>query len=180
MSKFLKILPFLVVLVLTVLLVVKINQNGSIKSNSLFQQSQLIGHELPKAKGEDLFNNKKTIDISAPNKKFMLINFFASWCVSCLDEHKHFMRFFDASDKFEIIGIAWRDKRNDTINWLMQNGNPYSKVINDDLGKVGVNLGIKGLPETFLVSPDKKILMHYRGNINEEFLEKVKEKILSY
>lgn len=179
MKSFLKILPFAAVLILTILLVVKINQNGSIKSNSLFQQSHLIGHELPKIEGKDLFNNKKNFNLTKTNK-FMLINFFASWCVSCLDEHKHFMRFYNANEKFEIIGIAWRDKKNDAINWLMQNGNPYNKVINDDLGKVGVSLGIKGLPETFLVSPDQKILMHYRGNIDEEFLERVKEKILNY
>jgi cytochrome c biogenesis protein CcmG/thiol:disulfide interchange protein DsbE len=174
MTKFLKILPFLVVCTVSIILVMQINKNGSIKDNSLFEKSPLIGHSLPEIIGEDLFSPQNQINLT-DNNKYLLINFFASWCSTCLEEHKQFNLIDNKSKKLALIGIAWRDEKNDSVNWLMQNGNPFEKVIYDNTGKIGINLGIKGLPETLLVSPDKKILLHYRGNINQEFLEKVRE-----
>lgn len=171
MGKYLKVFPFIVILIFTILMVSEINKKGSINANSIVGQSELVGHDLPEITGNSLIDDKKNISLSNYKGKYLLINLFASWCLTCAEEHHLFSQLVNSDDNLIIIGINWRDKKNDALSWLMQHSNPFDIVLEDSLGKIGINLGIRGIPETFLVSPDGKILMHYKGNIDQKFID---------
>jgi cytochrome c biogenesis protein CcmG/thiol:disulfide interchange protein DsbE len=173
MTKYLKFLPFIVILIFTVLMVSKINKTGTIDGSSEFTKSELVGHSLPEIIGDSLTDDQKNISLESYKGKYLLINVFASWCITCTQEHPLLSQLINNDDNLLMVGINWRDKKNDATNWLMEHGNPFDIILEDNLGKVGINLGIRGIPETLLVSPDGKILMHYKGNIDQKFIDYV-------
>ncbi len=98
---------------------------------------------------------------------YNLINIFASWCATCKIEHK-FLEQLNKQKIINIYGIAWRDKEKDLENFIKENGNPYKKIGNDFNGKTIISLGVTGAPESFLISPEGKIIAHYSGALNED------------
>ncbi|MEM7221769.1 MAG: DsbE family thiol:disulfide interchange protein [Pseudomonadota bacterium] len=103
------------------------------------------------------------------NGKVTLVNFFASWCVPCQVEHPLFMQ-LAAQGKVELVGIAYRDKRADTRNWLKALGNPYSKIGVDQNGRTAIEWGVSGVPETFVIDREGRIRYQHIGPIHERDL----------
>ena len=91
--------------------------------------------------------------------KVTLVNVWASWCVACRQEHPLLV---EAAKRGEatIIGLNYKDTRVDALNWLNQLGNPYTVSAFDEDGRVGIDWGVYGVPETFLV--DKKGIIRYK------------------
>ena len=100
--------------------------------------------------------------------KFMLFNVFASWCVPCIAEHQFFMKEFSKKEDIKLYGIAWKDTKENVLHWLNKMGNPYQEVAIDSSGIGIFKMGIIGVPESFLVSPDGMIVKHIRGPLSEE------------
>jgi len=94
-----------------------------------------------------------------------LLNVFASWCLYCRSEHPVLM---DIKDNHQLIiyGLDYKDKRIAAIAWLKNYGDPYTKVIFDPQGKLAVNLGVYGTPETFIIDEDGVIRYKYVGPIS--------------
>src|SRR3546814_7236428 len=82
-----------------------------------------------------------------------LINVFASWCTACREEHPLFMR-LRASGVVPIHGLNYRDRPEDAAGWLDELGDPYTRTGADRNGRVGIDWGVYGVPETFVVGPD--------------------------
>jgi cytochrome c biogenesis protein CcmG, thiol:disulfide interchange protein DsbE len=103
--------------------------------------------------------------------KVWLLNVWASWCVSCRVEHPLLV---DMSKKqlVPIVGLNYKDKRDEGLQWLMRFGNPYSLSAFDVDGRVGIDYGVYGVPETFVI--DKQGVIRYKqiGPITPEALEK--------
>ena len=96
----------------------------------------------------------------------VLVNFFASWCAPCLVEHPLFARLAEREGA-AIIGIAWKNKRDEAAAWLKRQGDPY-KVAGLDLdGKTGLDWGLSGVPETYLIDGRGIVRFHFRGPITE-------------
>lgn len=98
-----------------------------------------------------------------------LLNVWASWCVACRHEHELLLSM--ARDKgLRIVGLNYKDERPDAIAWLNQLGDPYRKSAHDYEGKVGIDLGVYGVPETFVL--DKHGIIRYKhiGPITNEVL----------
>lgn len=95
-----------------------------------------------------------------------VINVFASWCVPCRAEHAQLMS-LDARG-VAIIGIAYKDDAADASAFLTELGNPFHAVGLDPLGRFGIELGVAGVPETFVVGADGRILAVHRGPLTEE------------
>lgn len=87
-----------------------------------------------------------------------LLNVWASWCLSCADEQNVLMKL--ASNGVVIDGLNYKDTADNANQWLAEWGNPYRQVGEDVDGKVGLNLGVYGAPETFLI--DQKGIIRYR------------------
>ena len=120
------------------------------------------GFDLPTLK--DPAVRVSSADYSGMN---VLVNVWATWCPGCRDEHGFLME-LAASGQIPIYGINWRDNRPDALRWLDQYGDPYVASGFDEDGRVAVDWGVYGAPETFLVSPDGVVLHKHLGPLTLE------------
>ena len=102
-----------------------------------------------------------------------LVNFFASWCAPCAEEHPALMAL--KAEGVRIIGVAYKDKPDNTKAMLARLGDPFSETLEDADGRAGVDFGISGVPETFLVGPDGKILAKHTGPLTADAAEALME-----
>jgi len=98
-------------------------------------------------------------------------NVFASWCVTCRDEHPLFMQ-LAASGKVPLHGLNYKDRPDDAARWLDTMGDPDTRTDADLNGHVAVDWGVYGVPETFVVSADGRIAYKHIGAVTEEALHK--------
>lgn len=103
--------------------------------------------------------------------KAAIVNFHASWCAPCRAEHPILMQ-LEKRVGVPVYGIAWKDKPADLNAWLAADGNPFSRVGFDGSGRVGIDWGISGVPETFVVDRAGKVVWRFQGALNEAIVEK--------
>jgi len=103
-----------------------------------------------------------------------LVNVFASWCGPCRVEHPLLMRFAE-TNKTSLYGINYKDKKTDAVNWLKQLGDPYKRIGQDLSGRVGIEWGVYGLPETYIVDREGRIRYRHVGPMQPDAM---KDKIL--
>lgn len=133
--------------------------------------SPLIGRPAPKFTLPALEDPKVTISNADLKGKVSLVNVWATWCVSCRAEHKELMRLAKV-DGVRILGLNYKDDREDAKRWLQIYGNPYVANAFDADGRVGIDWGVYGTPETFLV--DRNGIIRYKqiGPIDQQVWEK--------
>lgn len=102
-------------------------------------------------------------DASGPT----LVNVFASWCVPCRAEHAVLTRMV-REDNLALVGINYKDKPAAAAAWLTELGNPYVRIGSDQTGRAGIEWGISGVPETFVVDADGIIVFRYVGPITSD------------
>jgi cytochrome c biogenesis protein CcmG/thiol:disulfide interchange protein DsbE len=103
--------------------------------------------------------------------KVWLLNVWASWCVSCREEHPLLVELSKAK-LLPIIGLNYKDEPAAGMKWLRQNGDPYDLSVVDRDGSVGIDYGVYGVPETFLIDKSGTIRYKQIGPITVEALEK--------
>ena len=101
-----------------------------------------------------------------------MVNFFATWCKPCLDEHKY-IKLFSDEKKLRVIGVNYKDKPNNTKKWLEKLGNPYSEVLLDKNGNIGIDWGVYGIPETFVINSEGVIKYRHVGAITKKDFKKI-------
>ena len=116
------------------------------------------------------FNSKEIID----NNKFTLVNVWSSWCVPCRSEHSILMSLSKNLDLY-IIGLNYKDKKNNSIKFLEELGNPFSKILIDPDGTISISLGAYGVPETFLVNNKSEIIKKYIGPLTNDNISEIKK-----
>jgi len=130
--------------------------------------SPLIDKPAPQFSLPGLLDKEKIIDTAELTKhKVSLFNVWATWCVACRQEHPFLMALARAGD-VPIYGLNYKDKREDAIRWLNQYGNPYVANAFDEDGRVGIEWGVYGTPETFVI--DSKGIVRYKqiGPLTEQ------------
>ena len=113
--------------------------------------------ELETLSGEKIFNSR----IEGND---LLLNVWASWCITCRVEHPYLMNL--KRQGIPILGLNYKDEREDAIEWLNKYGNPYEDNIYDYKGSLALDLGVTGAPETFLII-NGQVVAHYQGEVNE-------------
>jgi cytochrome c biogenesis protein CcmG/thiol:disulfide interchange protein DsbE len=98
--------------------------------------------------------------------KPVIVNFFASWCTPCLAEHPLFARLAEREGAV-IIGIAWKNKPEEARAWLNKLGDPYRQAGYDLDGKAGLDWGLSGVPETYLIDGNGVVRFHFQGPVTE-------------
>ncbi len=96
-----------------------------------------------------------------------LVNFWATWCVGCRQEHAFLMELSRTSD-VPIYGIDWRDRREDALEWLDVLGDPYVASGYDEDATTGIDWGVYGAPETFLISRDGRVIYKHLGPLTRQ------------
>jgi cytochrome c biogenesis protein CcmG/thiol:disulfide interchange protein DsbE len=97
----------------------------------------------------------------------LLVNFFASWCEGCQVEHPVLLK-LAREQQVEIIGMAYKDKPSDLNNWLQRHGDPYRRVVLDEQGAAGLDWGVYGVPETFVLNAQGVIVYKQIGPMTEQ------------
>lgn len=100
-----------------------------------------------------------------------LVNVFASWCVACRAEHPLLLR-LHSMGVVPIHGLDYKDEPGDAARWLDEMGDPYTRTGADQQGRVGLDWGVYGVPETFVVDRDGRIAFKQIGPIDENVLER--------
>lgn len=133
--------------------------------------SPLIDKPLPNFSLATLTDPKRRIGGADLRGRVYLLNVWASWCVACRDEHPLLLDM--ARQKIvPIIGLNYKDQRDDALKWLAELGNPYETSLSDLDGRVGIDLGVYGVPETFLIDRAGVIRYKHIGPITPEALQK--------
>jgi len=104
---------------------------------------------------------------------FYIVNIWASWCVPCRVEHPLLMQ-LSKNQSAKLIGLNYRDNLDNAKKFINEFGNPYSQIIIDNDGTLSVEFGAYGVPETFLINKNNKIIKKYIGPINKEIVEEIK------
>ena len=129
--------------------------------------SVLINKKAPIFTAETLIDKKIFISKKEFIGKITLVNFFATWCGPCREEHAYLKKLSNEK-KLKIIGINYKDDPKKTMVWLGELGNPYSHIISDNNGRLGIDWGVRGIPETFIVNPKGIIKYKLVGPITKK------------
>lgn len=131
--------------------------------------SPLIGKPAPQFSLPSLSDPSKVISPKQMLGQVWLLNVWASWCVACRYEHPILIEMAKKS-LVPIIGLDYKDVRADGLNWLAQFGNPYQDSAFDEDGRVGIDYGVYGVPETFLIDKQGVIRLKHIGPITPEVI----------
>ena len=134
--------------------------------------SNLINKKIPNFEANSLFKDEKFIFSQELKSEIVLINFFATWCKPCRDEHLYIKKFSEQK-KIRVIGINYKDDPEKTIKWLNDLGNPYSDVLLDKKGQIAIDWGVYGIPETFVVNSNGIIKYRQAGPITKKIYRKI-------
>ncbi len=158
-------LPLIFFVALIVTFFVQLQRNGQ-GDDPKALESALVGQAVPSARLYDLFTNQQVNQKIFQQGKPILLNVWATWCPTCYSEHQYLNRL--AEQGISIIGVNYKDQRDKAINWLQRLNNPYQQVLFDEKGSFGLDLGVYGAPETFII--DGNGIIHYRhaGDLNEK------------
>jgi len=132
--------------------------------------SPLIGKPAPQFSLAQLREPGRTLTPADMRGKVWLLNVWASWCVSCRVEHPLLVE-LARTNIVPVIGLAYKDNPDDGLAWLASNGDPYTLSIVDRDGRVGIDFGVYGVPETFVIDKDGIIRYKQIGPLTAEALK---------
>ena len=134
--------------------------------------SPLICKPVPAFTLPDLRDSSTSINATDLRGQIFLLNVWASWCVECRNEQPVLMD-YARKHKVPIYGLNYKDTRTEAIQWLDRYGDPYVHSFYDQSGRVGIDFGVYGVPETFVVDRDGIIRDKYIGPVTEEVMKNI-------
>ncbi len=138
------------------------------------QPSALIGQPFPVFGLTDLMTGERLTREQLPRQPYLL-NVWASWCITCQVEHPYLTQL---SKQMPVVGLNYKDTETAAKNWLAKLGDPYALQIFDPTGRLGLDLGVAGAPETFLVDSKGVIHLRIQGEVNDRVYAKKIQPVL--
>ncbi len=133
--------------------------------------SAIAGQEAPSiAASTALRADPPPTDESLRAGEVTLVNFWASWCGPCRIEHPYLTEL--ATDGVRVVGLNYKDTPDQALAFLAELGDPYTSIGADANGRIGLDWGIYGIPETFVVSADGQILLRHPGPLSPDVIKK--------
>lgn len=152
MKRYLLLLPLVVFGAMALMLA------AGLALNTSQVNSPLVGKPAPEFQASNLQTPGRSLRLSDLKGQVALVNIWASWCTTCRQEHPYLMAL--SQQGVPIYGIDYKDKRSDAIAWLKQYGNAYEAVGFDPDGKIGMDWGVYGVPETYVI--DRQGVIRYK------------------
>ena len=138
----------------------------------------------PKTSNDQIFTDFEVVELINENqvnfnkvlfgKNFYLINIWSSWCEPCKDESEYLLELKN-NTPIMMIGINYKDKKKNALNFLKLYGDPFEQIFVDKQGLISINFGAYGVPETFLINEENKVLKKYIGPLNDEDVYEIKK-----
>ena len=145
----------------------------SLEKNNTYDTKNLVGESIDNFQLNSFYNENEINEKSLKNNRFTLINFWASWCGPCRDEHPILLK-LNREKNLKLLGVNVKDKKNNALKFLNDFGDPYDELARDELGKHSVNFGIYGVPESILINKDLIIIKKFIGPISKNDYEYIK------
>ena len=137
-----------------------------LNKSSIYDTKDLVGKQLENIKLDNFNENKILTESDLRKSDFTLINFWASWCGPCRKEHPTLLR-LNRINNLTILGVNFKDKKENAKKFLNELGNPYDILAKDKLGKDSVYFGIYGIPESILIDKDLTVIKKFVGPISK-------------
>ena len=129
--------------------------------------------DIPIFVAKDFFlENEVSSEKIFKENNFYIINIWASWCVPCKKEHSILMA-LSKKKSIKLIGLNYRDNLKNAKKFIDELGNPYSQILIDQDGTLAVEFGAYGVPETFIINKNKKIIKKFIGPLNSEMMQEI-------
>ena len=145
----------------------------SLESSNIYVPEKKEDRQLAEFVSEDLFTKKKiTSSEIFHGSDYYILNIWASWCAPCREEHPQLME-LSKNSSIKLIGLNYKDDPKKAKKFLKKFGNPFSIIIADKNGTLSIEFGGYGIPETFLINKDKKIIKTFIGNISIESVRQI-------
>ena len=147
-----------------------------LNKSSIYDTSNLAGQKLTNINLKHFSENKLISEKDLKEKNFTLINFWASWCAPCREEHPFLLKLKEQKN-IKLIGVNFKDNKNNALNFIKNFGDPYDDIARDEFGKQSVNFGIYGIPESILINKELIIIKKFIGPLSNEDFNFIKKKI---
>jgi len=145
----------------------------SLESSSIYVPEKKEDRQLTGFVSKDLFTKKKiTSSEIFQGSDYYILNIWASWCAPCREEHPQLMK-LRKNSSIKLIGLNYKDDPKKAKKFLKKFGNPFSIIIADKNGTLAIEFGGYGIPETFLINKDKKIIKTFIGNLTNESVRQI-------
>ena len=145
----------------------------SLESSNIYVPEKKEDRQLAEFVSEDLFTKKKiTSSEIFHGSDYYILNIWASWCAPCREEHPQLME-LSKNSSIKLIGLNYKDDPKKAKKFLKKFGNPFSIIIADKNGTLSIEFGGYGIPETFLINKDKKIIKTFIGNLSVESVRQI-------
>jgi cytochrome c biogenesis protein CcmG, thiol:disulfide interchange protein DsbE len=161
-------IPFIVFIALALLLGIGLTLNPR------EVPSPFVGKPAPQFSQVQLHNPQTSFSPTELHGKVWLLNVWASWCVSCRAEHEVITHLAN-NHPWPVVGLNYKDERADAIAWLRQFKDPYYLSVHDYEGDIGIDWGVYGVPETFII--DRKGIVRYK-HIGPVTMESLRDTLL--
>ena len=165
-----KILLFVIILFLIFCFVILFK---SLNNSNIYVPKTVSEKTLVNFNSKDFFSE---VEISSDQifvgNEFYILNIWSSWCSPCRDEHPKLMQ-LSKNSSVKLIGLNYKDNPKNAKKFIDILGNPYSMIIIDENGTISIELGAYGVPETFVINKDKKIIKKFIGPLSEESIKKI-------
>ena len=172
MQKTIKLITSLIFLFILVIFYLSLNRDTN------YDTENLVGKKLGEIKLKRFQGNEYFTNEILKNNDYTLINFWASWCAPCRVEHPFLMELSKLRN-LKLVGVNFKDKKNNALNFLNNLGNPFYYLAKDEQGKQSISFGIYGIPESILINKELIIIKKFIGPLNTKDLEEIKKTINS-
>ena len=168
MQNIIKISIFIIIIFIIGVFFMGLNKDANYKTNFL------TGKKISNISLEYFDENKFYKEEDLKRNNYTLINFWASWCLPCRQEHSLLTQ-LSKEKNLKLLGVNFKDKKKQAEIFLNELGNPYDFLTKDELGKSSVKFGIFGIPESILVNKDLMILKKFVGPLSTEDYDSIIE-----
>ena len=150
-----------------------------LNKSSIYDTKDLVGQKITNIQLDHFSENRIITGEDLKKNDFTLINFWSSWCAPCRDEHATLLKLNNDEKNLKILGVNFKDKKNNALKFLKDLGDPYDDLARDEFGKHSINFGIYGIPESILINKDLVIIKKFIGPISKNdysFIKKIVRK----
>ena len=164
-----KISPLMIVPPAMFILVAILFYAGMMRNDPDSLPSTKIGSQAPKVQVEKLGDKTVFHDSDLRREGVKLVNFWASWCAPCRAEHPVLETL--KNDGTVIHGVNYKDKAENALGFLDELGDPYASIGADTNGRMGIDWGVYGIPETFIIDGEGKVVLRFAGPVTRRALQ---------
>ena len=138
------------------------------KTQSNDRASRVLGQAAPQITGISLLDGKP-FDLQAQQGKFVVVNYFATWCPPCVIEHPELVKFSEAHPEVGMVSVVFQDNVDGVRKFFAKRGGTWPVI---DSERAAVDFGVRGVPETYLISPAGQLIFQTNGGVTQKALEK--------